>query len=321
MRTLLGLIATRAAGRVMLTLLVFLAESGSAWSRPKIPSTESAASANAVLMESAKISITAPETLKLVGLIDDKTPTQLKNQVSAKTKKLIVTSPGGLHAAALEMAKIISQYQLEIVVDGICGSACALLLVPAGKSVTVNPRSFIALHWQANEDFDVDAIEGRFPLTAKRWRQILDYKSALGAVSKPWADVRARESAVREFYKSRQFNPTMLSIGMAMSLCNLHITIRSDKTFYNDSQLTARDAAELIVGGTGEREWDVVWVPDIEDWRAAGLTISDANRGTEPKSHSLDRRFNKWIPASMRLINVPMSKADESLCKEHKIPK
>lgn len=57
-----------------------------------------------------------------------------------------VDSPGGDMASALEIALIIKNRKLQLIVDGRCFSACANFLFPAAENKTVLPGSFVAIH-------------------------------------------------------------------------------------------------------------------------------------------------------------------------------
>lgn len=57
-----------------------------------------------------------------------------------------VDSPGGDMASALEIALIIKNRKLNLIVDGRCFSACANYIFPAAENKTVLPGSFVAIH-------------------------------------------------------------------------------------------------------------------------------------------------------------------------------
>jgi len=69
-------------------------------------------------------------------------------------KLVRIDSPGGDLESALEIAKIIKNHHLNLIVDGKCFSACANYLFPAAAIKTVLPGSLVAIHEKTFWYFD-----------------------------------------------------------------------------------------------------------------------------------------------------------------------
>lgn len=64
---------------------------------------------------------------------------QLRGAISdAAADALRVNSYGGSERAAIRIAELIARHRISVIVDGVCGSACANYLLPAAPSVTVD---------------------------------------------------------------------------------------------------------------------------------------------------------------------------------------
>ena len=73
-------------------------------------------------------------TIYFEGMINPGDAKQLKSLINDKTKLLIVQSPGGLSWEAQEMGQHIREANLDVVIQGICFSACANSLFLSGKN-------------------------------------------------------------------------------------------------------------------------------------------------------------------------------------------
>ena len=86
--------------------------------------------------------------IDVVGQLSSTTVAHLK-KILEKEKNITViavNSPGGDMASALEIATLIKNRQLNLVVDGRCLSACANYLFPAAANKIVLPGSVIGIH-------------------------------------------------------------------------------------------------------------------------------------------------------------------------------
>ncbi|WP_211100306.1 hypothetical protein, partial [Azospirillum sp. B4] len=70
----------------------------------------------------------------------------LARHLTPETRTLILESGGGDVAVALDMARLIHERQLDVVVRGRCASACALLPFLAGRRKTVPAGAVLEFH-------------------------------------------------------------------------------------------------------------------------------------------------------------------------------
>ncbi|MBB6251776.1 hypothetical protein [Nitrospirillum iridis] len=70
----------------------------------------------------------------------------LARHLTPETRTLVLDSGGGDVAVALEMARLIHDRRLDVVVRGRCASACALLPFLAGQRKTVAPGAVVEFH-------------------------------------------------------------------------------------------------------------------------------------------------------------------------------
>jgi hypothetical protein len=99
---------------------------------------------------SSNVTILQAETKRIVmiGGIGPPMLRDFKNAIAATPglDTLVIDSYGGVVASALEMAALIRQHHLRLVVDGRCLSACASYLFAAADVKTVLPGSLVAIH-------------------------------------------------------------------------------------------------------------------------------------------------------------------------------
>lgn len=86
--------------------------------------------------------------IKIVGEISTKTVELLKNAPS-DVKKVVITSQGGDTKAAIAAARVLNARGFELVVRGYCLSACAQMLMPAAKKVTLEDMPIVGMHQTA----------------------------------------------------------------------------------------------------------------------------------------------------------------------------
>ena len=85
-------------------------------------------------------------TLRFEGPIETNDIDQFNDLIDDGITTIIVMSGGGDTLAALPIAEIIQRRQLNIIVDGICGSSCANYFFIAAHEKTVPPGSLVMWH-------------------------------------------------------------------------------------------------------------------------------------------------------------------------------
>ncbi|MEF1289871.1 hypothetical protein [Vibrio sp. M260118] len=89
--------------------------------------------------------------------------------------KLKITSPGGEMAVGMEFGYFIKENDLDVEVSRLCFSACANYILPAAKSVVINPDSLLGWHGGAKQ---ADAL-WMHSVPSKDKKQFLEYLNRL----------------------------------------------------------------------------------------------------------------------------------------------
>ncbi|MFK0299544.1 hypothetical protein ACIQTU_10020 [Brevundimonas sp. NPDC090276] len=90
------------------------------------------------------------DALVFVGSTDSSLVECLQSAPS-QTRKLRITSNGGDAALAIQAARMVTARNYALIVRGVCFSACANYLVPAARSLEVEPYSIVGLHGAPEE--------------------------------------------------------------------------------------------------------------------------------------------------------------------------
>jgi hypothetical protein len=92
----------------------------------------------------------AGDEARFSGRINDDSAARLETLLAgpegAHVVRLRISSMGGELRAGIRLGRLIRARGLEIVVDRICGSACAIYAVPAARRVTLEPDALILFH-------------------------------------------------------------------------------------------------------------------------------------------------------------------------------
>ena len=83
------------------------------------------------------------------GELNSKSFAAIEKQVNSNTKSLVITSGGGDIESAINLGNLVKKYDLNVVVEDYCLSACAHFVFVAGKTKYINDNSFVALHGTA----------------------------------------------------------------------------------------------------------------------------------------------------------------------------
>lgn len=127
----------------------------------------------------------SPNELVMMGRISDSFAGAFKKALSANPaiNTLIIDSQGGDMSAALDMAAILRERRMRLVVDGRCLSACAHFLFPAAVRKTVLPGSLVGIHGKTYYDQQGNVIK---------------------AIPEAEAELRLRQSGRRAEYEKLQ---------------------------------------------------------------------------------------------------------------------
>jgi hypothetical protein len=170
-----------------------------------------------------------PSAIAIRGPISPDTLNSFKETLTSNDTVLHLSSLGGDVVAAFEMAKLIRQYRLNVVVDGMCFSACAVALFPAGISKTVTSKGVVALHWGADTNFDLDFASKTFPISTKRLaesRSVFALVQKLSKSEPPFEIImRDRQLLTKQVFDLIQVDPTLFQYGEILAVCHSDMKI------------------------------------------------------------------------------------------------
>jgi len=89
--------------------------------------------------------------------------------------KLKITSSGGDMAVGIEFGYFIKENNLDVEVSKLCFSACANYILPAAKSIVINPESLVGWHGGAKQ---ADAL-WMHSMASKDKKQFMEYLNRL----------------------------------------------------------------------------------------------------------------------------------------------
>jgi hypothetical protein len=110
--------------------------------------------------------VSSAHFLELTGRIDAASLQAFKRDLSFETKRLIINSAGGRSPEAIELGSLVRSLGLEVVVDGVCLSACAHFVFIPAKRKRVEPNSVVAFHQTATALSRLLLASGRQDLAA-----------------------------------------------------------------------------------------------------------------------------------------------------------
>ena len=91
----------------------------------------------------------SPRASAWVGCISQEAVKNFKEKMSPSVDTLIIQSEGGDVSAGIALAKEVHSRNLTVIVRGYCNSSCANYVLPAAKTVFVEPDSVILFHGDA----------------------------------------------------------------------------------------------------------------------------------------------------------------------------
>ena len=87
-----------------------------------------------------------PQMLRFVGQIDAQTARKFNQMITPEITTIVVQSGGGDTDTALQVGQEIHKRQLDIIVEGRCGSSCANYWFVAAVNKTVGKGSWVGFH-------------------------------------------------------------------------------------------------------------------------------------------------------------------------------
>ncbi len=140
---------------------------------------------------------------------------QLLAQTTMKVQQLVIQSGGGNVDAGMDLADIMLEHKLDLVVDKFCFSSCANYVFIAGKNKYIQPNAILGWHGNAasakwlDEDIDAMLPELKGDRSAVKWQQLRrHYDDVIHKAS-------AREA---KLYQVLGIDPSLLTLGFAPEL-------------------------------------------------------------------------------------------------------
>ncbi len=94
------------------------------------------------------LSCLSDPSIEISGRIDESVNQKLQS-LNSNHARIVVSSGGGLPDSALSMARQIEDAENDLVILGVCNSACAEYLLPAANSLIFQDNPIIGFHWNA----------------------------------------------------------------------------------------------------------------------------------------------------------------------------
>jgi hypothetical protein len=114
---------------------------------------------------------------------------------------LRIHSPGGDVAESILVARAIRKSQARVQITGLCASACALLILPAARSLVIDDGSVIALHAAGHGAWLAAEREGLFEGRPEPvGRMLATMRTVTQDMRTLWADVGVNLEAVEFMY-------------------------------------------------------------------------------------------------------------------------
>lgn len=95
------------------------------------------------------------EAISYVGEMEEPAIIQVENLIKnthGKVKRLVIDSGGGDVNLGMDLAGLVLENNLDVVVAGMCGSSCANYVFPAGKNKRINPNAVVVWHGSAIQE-------------------------------------------------------------------------------------------------------------------------------------------------------------------------
>lgn len=133
----------------------------------------------------------------------------------SKVERLVIQSGGGNVDAGMDLAELMLEHQLDVVIDKFCFSSCANYVFIAGNHKYIQPKAILGWHGNAASakwpDQDIDAMlpELKGDRSAEKWLQLRHHY-----------DQVIQRAAAREasLYQRLGVDPTVLTIGLLPEL-------------------------------------------------------------------------------------------------------
>jgi hypothetical protein len=266
------------------------------------------------------------DSVAVIGILDKTAVESFRSVAREGVQKVHLRSPGGDVASAIEIAREIHRRNMDVVVDGNCGSGCANYLFIAGRGKKVVNGGALLLHGGAS--FRPQNVLAQFPVTTARNIAVTRFYSSLSlkpfegdaAVGSVYQQVLASLSSgakanssdrlEEEFYAEIGVNPILLDFSAVVAGCagtgKVELKLEIPPKLGQDVQVNLKATSTF----SGAHE--VLFSPTRHDWEAAGVKgITEFREQT-----MITTTFQTLKTAGGRkIVTGPISKLSEKACE------
>ncbi len=266
------------------------------------------------------------DSVAVLGVLDKTAVESFRSLAREGVQTVYLRSPGGDVASAIDIAREIHRRNMDVVVDGNCGSGCANYLFIAGRSKKVVYGGALLLHGGAS--FRPQNVISQFPVTTARNVAVRRFYSSLSmasfegdpAVGSVYQQVLASLSSgakadssdrlEEEFYAEIGVNPILLDFSAVVAGCagtgKVELKLEIPPKLGQDVQVNLK--ATSTFSGTHE----VLFSPTRQDWESVGV------KGiTEFREQSMITTSLQTLKTAggRKIVTGPISKLSEKACE------
>ena len=235
--------------------------------------------AGCLLAPAATVARVANDVFRYCGPITNEGVAEVRRLLSPGATTLEILSPGGSLDAPLDLAEIVLDRKLRVVVVGQCFSGCASFVFVAGRTRTIQVGGIVGLH---------NTSSSAFALVKAAKMGALDERDG------PLGRRAAREEAI---YSRRGISARLLFEAQARIA---PVCLQKRTAF----------------AANGENNYDIVsektlWVPTKQQWRDFGVEVSGAfPRDAGAAQELLARTMPRALTGSVSIVVDPLPMRD-----------
>jgi len=112
----------------------------------------------AILTGCGNSKVERSDYLEVTGRIDEKMVAEVAKNIH-KIHSLVITSQGGETSSAIELARMIYDNKVNVIVKKYCLSACAQLILPSAKTIEFVDKPILGLHHSATSILEFSKLQ------------------------------------------------------------------------------------------------------------------------------------------------------------------
>lgn len=212
------------------------------------------------------------EAISYVGEMEEPAIIQVENLIKnthGKVKRLVIDSGGGDVNLGMDLAGLVLENSLDVVVENVCGSSCANYVFPAGKTKHINPNAVVVWHGSAIQEGlenppgleNLEFSAGKKPSIAVQ-RRLLE--EAIEGHAKYIADIKLRQAS---FYARLGVDERVTVIGQQLKAAQEWTLTPEDMAYFGIGNVTApADYGHKLPPQMKERGVKLLQLKDYPDY-------------------------------------------------------